>query len=696
MPARAECAWGRDSWHTLEMGLSDTPTTAILEPTRSEIERLRALNDLRGALGSTSDPRRLFSTVCAIAGRVLRHDEARLVLFTPGVNDVHVFVPPGARGVTAGLSGSDSGLGDDSMEPGVFSVRLASGELGSGVRAPVRLDSTVGGMFRLLSHQPHEYDDGDVFFVQLIADQIAGTLVRQKLSALAHDAALERERAANLEASEQLLHALANVLDIRLVFPQLSEIARKVLPHDRLTMTFLDRQGACVMQAVSNDEGPLAVRATGVDTTHLTDGFFRIVDDLTQYVKPGVTYDPPDHHERLIAAGYRSLLSICLSAREQRFFLQFWSKEGAAFRASQVPIARRIAEHVALAVSHEQLAEAAHLAADAQARAERLEARVRSLSDELDSRSGYGRTIGPSEAWRNVLRAATQVASTDTTVLLTGESGTGKEVVARFIHRASDRSRGPFIAVNCAALPEPLLESELFGHERGAFTGAEQSKPGQIELASGGVLFLDEVGEMSPPAQAKFLRVLQEREFQRLGGMRPIKANVRVISATNRELRQAMERGDFREDLYYRLQVFGIRLPPLRERPEDILPLSAAFLEEIGRSFGRPPAGMTHEAKQALLGHSWRGNVRQLRNVLERAAIVCDGGLIAPEHLSLDDDERPARSASTTNVRVVERQLIERVLGEAKGNKSQAARRLGLSRKQLYVRLRQYQEDSRA
>jgi transcriptional regulator with GAF, ATPase, and Fis domain len=668
---------------------------ATLEVTGSQADRLRALNDLRAALVTTRDPRSLFSTVCSIAGRVLRHDEARLVLFTRGVNDVHVFVPPGSSSVTAGLSGPETGLGDESAEPGVFTVRSSSGEIGSGVRAPIRLDDTIGGIFRLLSHQPREYTRDDVFFVQLLADQIAGALVRQQLTAMSREAALERERAANLEASEQLLQALANVLDIRLVFPQISEITRKVLPHDRLTMTFLDGQGVCVMQAASNDVGPVAVRASGVDTTHLTDGAFFIVDDLTTHVKPGVTYDPPDHHDRLIAAGYRSALSVCLSAREQRFFLKFWSKQLAAFRTSQVPIARRIAEHVALAVSHEQLAEAARHAADAQARAELLEARVRSLSEELDSRSGYARIVGPSETWKNVLRAATQVASTDTTVLLTGESGTGKEVVARFIHRASGRSRGPFVAVNCAALPEPLLESELFGHERGAFTGAEQTKPGQIELAAGGVLFLDEVGEMSPSAQAKFLRVLQEREFQRLGGTRPIKANVRVIAATNRELRQAMERGDFREDLYYRLQVFGIRLPPLRERPDDILPLAAAFLEEIGRSFGRPPAGMTYEAKQALVGYSWRGNVRQLRNVLERAAIVCDGGLIAPEHLSLDNEDRPSRSAATSNVKVLERQVIERVLGESGGNKSKAARRLGLSRKQLYGRLRSYERESR-
>src|SRR5258708_39012898 len=210
-----------------------------------------------------------------------------------------------------------------------------------------------------------------------------------------------------------------------------------------------------------------------------------------------------------------------------------------------------------------------------------------------------------------------QVAETDATVFLQGESGTGKEVIARFIHGASARRAGPFVAINCAALPEHLFESELFGYERGAFTGAHQAKPGQLEMASGGVLFLDEVAEMSPSAQAKFLRVLQEREFQRLGGTRVLKANVRVIAATNRDLRKAMERADFREDLYYRLQVFEIHLPPLRERPEDILPLTEMFLEESGRSFRRAPPGVTRDAKQALLGYRWHGNDRPPRNPLE-------------------------------------------------------------------------------
>jgi transcriptional regulator with PAS, ATPase and Fis domain len=343
-------------------------------------------------------------------------------------------------------------------------------------------------------------------------------------------------------------------------------------------------------------------------------------------------------------------------------------------------------------VSHEQLAEAARHVAEARARAERLEARVRSLTEELQSRSEHARIIGRSAEWKEILKQAAQVAETDTTVLLTGESGTGKEVVARFVHRASPRKGGPFVALNCAALPEHLLESELFGYERGAFTGAQQAKPGQIELASGGVLFLDEVSEMSPSAQAKFLRVLQEREFQRLGGVRPLKANVRVIAATNRDLKKAVERGDFREDLYYRLRVFDIRLPPLRERTGDILELCDAFLEDIARSFGRPPAGLTRDAREAILRHDWPGNVRELRNALERAAILCEGGLISAEHLSLQSRARSA-AVDTTQLSVVERETIEQVMRDCRWNKSKAARKLGLTRTQLYVRLRKYELD---
>jgi transcriptional regulator with GAF, ATPase, and Fis domain len=330
---------------------------------------------------------------------------------------------------------------------------------------------------------------------------------------------------------------------------------------------------------------------------------------------------------------------------------------------------------------------------------------VESLTQEIELLGGRRRVVGESTAWKEVLKQATQVAATDTTVLLLGESGTGKEVVARFIQRASPRADRPYVALNCAALPDQLLESELFGYEKGAFTGAGAAKPGQIERAARGVLFLDEVGEMSLAAQAKLLRVLQEREFQRLGGTRVLTADVRVVAATNRDLRAAVENHSFREDLYYRLHVFEIRLPPLRERREDILSLSEEFLVEIGRAFGRPPAGISREARERLLQYDWPGNVRELRNKLERAAIVCEGGLINAEHLSLvgprasslrvpeaahDGEEPGTRYRTATDLMAIERGMVEKALEEARYNKSNAARALGLSRKQLYVRLRRF------
>ena len=317
----------------------------------------------------------------------------------------------------------------------------------------------------------------------------------------------------------------------------------------------------------------------------------------------------------------------------------------------------------------------------------------------------YGGVIGTSPLWRAVIGQAVKVGPAETTVLLTGESGTGKEVVAHLIHRGSRRAEGPFVALNCAALPEALLESELFGYEKGAFTGAVSARAGRLEQAAGGTLLLDEVGEMSPAVQAKFLRVLQEREFQRLGGTRMLKADVRVIAATNRDLKAAMTRGAFREDLYYRLHVFAIHLPPLRERPEDILPLLEHFVQALGPVvIGRPAAGISREARAHLLAHAWPGNVRELRNAVERALILCEGGLINPEHLpwyteSANRAPPPPAAAQApvgefpaqgVDLEAMERTLIERALKEAGQNKSKAARLLGLTRTKLYTRMQRF------
>ena len=487
---------------------------------------------------------------------------------------------------------------------------------------------------------------------------------------------------AYFQGSQDLLHALADVLDVRSVFPRVSEIARRMLPHDALTMTSQDEDLNVYPEATSTDD----LRDVALPSDGMPMVAELLIGDLAH--DTSAIGDSPELRQRIRAGGYRSLLRVAMPVRDRRVGIAFWSKQAHAYTRRHLPLAHRIVGHLVLGVSHEQLARTTSPTDRDCVRKNDIDRRARVIAEDIGNRS-QRRIVGASDAWRDVLNQATRVAKTDTTVLVTGESGTGKEVVARFIHRASARRDGPFVALNCAALPEQLLESELFGYERGAFTGAQQAKPGHIELAAGGVLFLDEVTEMSLSAQAKFLRVLQEREFQRLGGTRTIKANLRVIAATNRDLRKAVARGAFREDLFYRLQVFDIEIAPLRERRDDILPISEAMLEEIGRSFGVPAAALSRVAREALLRYDWPGNIRELRNALERAAIRCDGSLIDAEHLALQPAHKP-RGDTATDLRGIERDMIVRVLHECKWNKAKAAKRLGLTRTQLYGRMHKY------
>jgi DNA-binding NtrC family response regulator len=487
---------------------------------------------------------------------------------------------------------------------------------------------------------------------------------------------------AYFEGSQELLHAIADVLDVRTVFPRVSEITKRILPHDALTLSSQDEDLNIQLEASSTDD----FRGMTLESHGMPMSPELLIGDLATETLPAGEW--PDMRQRIGAGGYRSLLRVAIQACDRRVGVGFWSKQAYAYDRRHLPLARRIVDHLAVGVSHERLARTAAVGDRERARTDSVEGRARMIAEDLSSRT-HRRIVGESAQWREVLNQATRVAKTDTTVLVTGESGTGKEVVARFIHHASARSRGPFVALNCAALPEQLLESELFGYERGAFTSAQQAKPGQIELAAGGVLFLDEVSEMSLSAQAKFLRVLQEREFQRLGGTRTLKANIRVIAATNRDLLKAVARGTFREDLFYRLQVFDIAIAPLRNRRDDILPLSEAMLQELGRAFGRPPAGLTRAAREALLQYEWPGNIRELHNALERAAIRCDGSLIDVGHLALQPAAKP-RGDVATDLRSLERDTIGRVLQECKWNKARAAKRLGLTRTQLYGRMHKY------
>ncbi|HSJ10671.1 MAG TPA: sigma-54 dependent transcriptional regulator [Longimicrobiales bacterium] len=293
-------------------------------------------------------------------------------------------------------------------------------------------------------------------------------------------------------------------------------------------------------------------------------------------------------------------------------------------------------------------------------------------------------------AMAGVLRGIEKVAPTNATVLLLGESGTGKEVAARTIHRESRRADGPFVALNCAAISEHLMESEIFGHEKGAFTGATAARRGRLELADGGTMFLDEIGELKPELQAKLLRVLQERRFERVGGSRTIDVDVRWIAATNRDLQALTRTGEFREDLYHRLAVFPIELPPLRERREDIAPLAETLLARISADLGRAPLRLDDDAVRRIAAATWTGNVRELANTLERAAILADGDVIRGSDLRLAAAPESAASGAARTMAELERDAIVRTLEEVNGNRRVAAERLGIGVRTLYEKLKRY------
>ena len=417
--------------------------------------------------------------------------------------------------------------------------------------------------------------------------------------------------------------------------------------------------------------------------------------------------DPARPGDRLmIENGDRSALDVPIFFGERVGGVLFFVTSRAHwYDEADAEVASVIAVALALEIQHQRLAEHQQRLDAAEAKTRTLERQVASLRTALDERFGFDAIIGRAPRFLTAVDDARKVAATGTTVLLTGESGTGKEVLARAIHQASARAGGPFVAVNCAALPETLVETELFGHERGAFTGADRLRRGRFELAAGGTLFLDEVAELPPSVQGKLLRVLQERQYDRVGGTTTLEADVRLIAATNRDLEAAVAEGRFRDDLYYRLAVFPIRLPALRERGQDVLLLAEHFVRTFGARMGRQEPGLSGEARERLLAHTWRGNIRELQNAIERALIQAQGDLISAEDLGivplpLRDVTVPAGAAPpaeppTAMLTIVEQQkrMIVEALRRTRGNKARAAAALGLSPTQLLRRIRRFKLD---
>lgn len=322
------------------------------------------------------------------------------------------------------------------------------------------------------------------------------------------------------------------------------------------------------------------------------------------------------------------------------------------------------------------------------------------LKKEFSRYLGMPELVGSSPAWNAAIEGARKVAPLKTTVLILGESGTGKELIARALHHWSPRAAHPFIAVNCAAIPRDLIENELFGHEKGAFTGASEIKQGRFELADKGTIFLDEIGDMDLTMQAKLLRVLQESEFERVGGTRTLKVDVRVVAASNKDLQKSVAEGLFREDLFYRLSVYPLTIAPLRERRDDIIPLAEYFLKTLAAEMNRPAPSLAASAVSALEAYAWKGNVRELRNVMERSIIVSDSGSIKLSDMSLGGTQQVSADLSCSGgsllalgeaaARTAERARILEVLRETGGNKSRAAEILGVSYRTLLTKIKDF------
>jgi Nif-specific regulatory protein len=351
-----------------------------------------------------------------------------------------------------------------------------------------------------------------------------------------------------------------------------------------------------------------------------------------------------------------------------------------------------------LSIIASMVSQAVKLRQEALEERQRLMEENRRLAEELKDRFRPGNIIGNSRAMQKVYGLVAQVAKSDTTVLLRGESGTGKELVAHAVHYNSMRVGKPFIKVNCASLPETVIESELFGHEKGAFTGAISSRKGRFELAHGGTLFLDEIGDLSPHTQIMFLRVLQEKEFERVGGDKTISTDVRIITATNRDLDQMMEEGLFRQDLYYRLNVFPIHLPPLRDRKTDILLLADFFVEKYSRTNSRDIKRISTPAIDMMMAYHWPGNVRELENCIERAVLLSTDGVIHGHHLppTLQTAEASGTGFSGTlddALERVEREVVLDALKSSRGNRAKAARAIGISERIMGLRIEKYRID---
>jgi formate hydrogenlyase transcriptional activator len=537
------------------------------------------------------------------------------------------------------------------------------------------------GALGIASDKFDAYINLDLEFAQLVAAQIAAAVEAQVYQCqLAH----ERDR---YELLLEINKMLVSNLNLRELLSAISVCLQRVIPHDLAGLSLYD--------AESNKLRVLALESTMSEDFFIEDEILPVDGTLLEQAlrtRQPVISNAHDLEgrpslKRFLAAGVKSGCTVPLISRDQVFgILGISSLREQAFTKEDAELLGQIAQHVAIAVEN------ALAFRQIDALKNRLEEEKLYLEETIQTEYDFEEIIGSSRALRRVLQEVETVAKTDSTVLIYGETGTGKELLARAIHNLSPRRGRTLVKVNCAAIPTGLLESELFGHERGAFTGAIERRIGRFELAHEGTIFLDEVGDVSLELQSKLLRVLQEQEFERLGSSRTIRVNVRVVAATNIDLAQMVAEKKFRNDLYYRLNVFPITLPPLRERPDDIALLVHFFVHKFAQQMKKPIDRIPSQTLAALTAYSWPGNIRELQNLIERAVILSRGSTLEIPLAELKQSTKAATNQTDqTTLDVVEREHILRVLRESHwviGGATGAAARLGLPRTTLNNKMR--------
>lgn len=669
----------------------------------SSVDICGAVIALSRSLAGRADLRSLLAGVGDSLRRIVHFDHIGLTLHDPNTGSLqtHILNEPGnpeVADIKLPVDQDPAAWVHQNQQPLIISMaaetrwpefvrRARAIEISTVTLVPLTAGDNRLGVFGFSSAEPYQPSPAELAFLERIGSEFA----------VAVDAFLAKRRAVQERDRLRTLFDITNALVSKLspdeLFPAISDQLSRVVDHDHAVLTLRNEETRAleIYALHSNDPRHL----------ELSKGPFNPVGMPAEKVlasrKPVVAYEtdvdryPNPTFRRLVELGLKSICSVPLISRDRiRGTLALsrisnrapWTQEDVEFLAQ---VANQIAIAVENSLSYQEISEIK----------ERLAREKLYLEDEIRLDQNIGNMVGASAAFQSVLKSVQIVAPTDSTVLILGETGTGKELIARAIHEVSGRNKGSFVKVNCAAIPASLLESELFGHEKGSFTGAVAQRIGRFELAHNGTLFLDEIGEMPLELQPKLLRAIQDQEFERVGGTRTIRTNARLVAATNRELKAMVDENQFRSDLYYRLHVFPLNVPPLRERREDIPLLIRYFVQKYAQRIGRKIESIHTDALDALTSYDWPGNIRELQNVIERSVILSTGPelrVAMPEFSGKPHSAAPHAHGSKVS-EVSERARILEALKEANGQvggPDGAAARLGVKRTTLQSRMRKY------